>query len=81
MLRALAAAQRALMEPSIAVARLLVAVDVAEDAAGVPDEVAELTRKAPRAPSMPKTLRVKLLPLLTAHQRMHQSKLTHSPRL
>ena len=42
MLRALAAAQKALMEPSIAVARLLVAVDVAEDAAGVPDEVAEL---------------------------------------
>ena len=42
MLRALAVAQKALMEPSIAVARLLVAVDVAEDAVGAPDEVAVL---------------------------------------
>ena len=42
MLRALAAAQKALMEPSIAVARLLVAADVAEDAVGAPDEVGVL---------------------------------------
>jgi hypothetical protein len=42
MLRALAVAQKVLMELSIAVAHLLVAADVAEDAVGAPDEVAVL---------------------------------------